>query len=61
MRRFRQHKRRALLDLVVCAASVAGMAAFDGPVGGPLGFASFVVFCDAGYDLAMIATDDNWM
>ena len=61
VKRLRLRWRRALFDLLVCLVSVAGMAVFDGPVGGPIGFGFFVAWNIAGFDLAMIATEDHWM
>lgn len=59
--RLRARRRRALPSLLVWIVALGGMVLFDGPVDALPGFVSFLVWNLASFDLAMIASDDNWM
>ena len=59
--RLRARRRRALPSLLVWIVALVGVVLLNGPFDTLSGFACFLIWNIAGIDLAMIASDDNWM
>ena len=61
MHRLRARRRRALPSVLIFIVALIGVVLLDGPFDALPGFACFIVWNIANMDLAMIASDDNWM